>query len=700
MIETIWIVPLLPLLGVLINTFFGRFLPGKTAAWLAAALVGGGAAYTLATIFQQGIGQAFAGQTVPLYNWIAAGRFSVNAALYVDPLSLLMTMIITGVGFLIHMYSIGYMGHDEGIRRYFVYLNLFIFAMLMLVLADNYLLMFLGWEGVGLCSYLLISFWFTDQKNAEAGKKAFIVNRIGDFAVLLGIFLTWTTFGTLAYNDVFAQAAEKAGLVYGGLGVLTIITLLFFVGCTGKSAQIPLFVWLPDAMAGPTPVSALIHAATMVTAGVYLLARSAPLLELAPLTQDVVAWIGVLTAFFAATIALTQNDIKKVLAYSTVSQLGFMFLGVGAGAYVAAIFHLFTHAFFKALLFLGAGAVMHAMEHGLHHVQAHGGHAVADGAVVQAGVPLGSAAVNLSADAINEPQGAPAEAVVHDDGPDHAFDVQDMRNMGGLWGRAPITAWTFLIGALALAGFPLTSGFFSKDEILTLTQHDGRTLLWIIGLVTAFMTAFYTFRQFFMVFMGKPRTEVAGHAAENPLVMTIPLMVLALFALLGGLLFGWPLEHGIIHNWLAYWHDLAAPAEHATAMISIPAALALSSVIAIAGIGLAYFLYGTGTNRAPALGALYRGSLNKWYVDEIYDALIVRPFRWLSLWTARFFDRLVLDGAVNGVASLLGLLNRGLGRLQSGFVRGYALSFVLGLLLLALFLFQRMDFVLKAIPQQ
>ncbi len=526
MIDYVWVIPLLPLLGVLINTFFGRRLPPKTAAWLAAGLVGLGALMSLGIIFEiRGSGEEFFGARVSLYEWMTAGTFSVNFGFFVDQLSALMLMVVTGVGFLIHMYSIGYMEHDEGIRRYFVYLNLFIFAMLMLVLGDNYLVLFLGWEGVGLCSYLLISFWYTDPHNAYAGKKAFIVNRIGDFAVLLAIFLLWTTFGTLSFTEIFPRVAEVEAMTLGGVGVLTVITMLFFVGCTGKSAQIPLFVWLPDAMAGPTPVSALIHAATMVTAGVYLLVRSAPLLELAPLTQDVVAWIGVLTALFAATIALTQTDIKKVLAYSTVSQLGYMFLGVGSGAYVAAVFHLFTHAFFKALLFLGSGSVMHAMEHGLHHVQGHDAHAEGHDA-------------------------HPAEAEAHADEPSHDFDVQDMRNMGGLWGRIPITAWTFLLGGLALAGFPLTSGFFSKDEILTLTQHDGRTLLYVLGLITAFMTAFYTFRQFFMVFWGTPRTEAAKHASESPLVMTIPLMVLAAFALLGGLVFGLPLEAGLFHHWL------------------------------------------------------------------------------------------------------------------------------------------------------
>ncbi|MDQ4076181.1 MAG: NADH-quinone oxidoreductase subunit L [Chloroflexota bacterium] len=688
MIEYVWIIPLLPLLGVIINTFFGRMLPRKTAAWLATGLVGIGAALSLGIIFQiRGLGEEFHGATVTLYQWMAAGDFSVDFAFFVDQLSALMLIVVTGVGFLIHMYSIGYMEHDEDIHRYFVYLNLFIFAMLMLVLGDNYLLLFLGWEGVGLCSYLLISFWYTDPFNAYAGKKAFIVNRIGDFAVLLGIFLVWTTFGTLAFTEVFPLAEEAT------VAVLTGITLLFFIGCTGKSAQIPLFVWLPDAMAGPTPVSALIHAATMVTAGVYLLVRSAPLLEPAGLTQDVVAWIGALTALFAATIALTQMDIKRVLAYSTVSQLGYMFLGVGAGAYVAAIFHLFTHAFFKALLFLGSGSVMHAMEHGLHHVQAHheahsdDEHAHGVVGVYDDDEVEGDALEGVTVYAEPDEE-HPAEAEAHAEMPSHDFDVQDMRNMGGLWNKTPITAWTFLIGGLALAGFPLTSGFFSKDEILTLTQHDGRTILYIIGLITAFMTAFYTFRQFFLVFWGEPRTEAAEHASESPPTMTIPLAVLAFFALLGGLIFGLPLESGIIHDWLE--PPLEAFIEHGEGGISVMASLLISSVVAIAGIGLAYVMYATRQvdpeDVAETAGPLYEGSLNKWYIDEIYDATFVRFYEWLATWSARFFDKLVIDGAVNGVAALFGGFGSLLGRLQSGFVRSYALSIVLGLLVVAVIL--------------
>jgi NADH-quinone oxidoreductase subunit L len=674
MIELVWLVPLLPLLGVIINTFFGNALPRKTVAWMGTGLVGISALLSLGIIADVfGRGPEYHGTTVTFFRWMTAGDFNVNFAFLVDQLSATMLIVVTGVGFLIHMYSVGYMDHDTDIRRYFIYLNLFIFAMLMLVLGDNYLVLFLGWEGVGLCSYLLISFWFRDPINAAAGKKAFIVNRIGDVGMLLGVLLTWSAFGSLTFVEIFPRAETV------GAGVLTVITLLFFVGCAGKSAQLPLFVWLPDAMAGPTPVSALIHAATMVTAGVYLLVRSAALLEPALLTQDVVAWVGLLTALFAATIALTQTDIKRVLAYSTVSQLGFMFLGVGVGAYMAAIFHLVTHAFFKSLLFLGAGSVMHAMEHGLHHVTGHDPHPGDEGGNLALGHPV-------AAD-------HPLEAQSGDPEPSPIFDVQDMRNMGGLWGRIPHTAWTFLIGSLALAGIPGLSGFFSKDEILTLTQHDGRNLLYVLGLITAFMTAFYTFRQFFMVFWGKPRSEAAAHAGESPAVMTIPLWVLGILAAFSGLALGIPPEHGVIHNWLA--PVLEAYEHHAYGGIPIIAALVISGLIAIAGVGLAYLMYGSRAvdpaRAAEAAGPLYRGSLNKWYVDEIYHAIFVRPYNWLASWSANFFDRLVIDGAVNGVGAVMGGFSRLLGRFQSGFVRSYAMSIVLGLLLVAVYLYWAID---------
>lgn len=675
MIEYVWIIPMLPLLGVIINVFYGQLLPRKVSAWVATGLVGIAAALSLAIIFEiLGMGEGFHGETVLLYRWITAGSFSVNIAFFVDQLSALMLMVVTGVGFLIHVYSIGYMEHDEGIRRYFVYLNLFIFAMLMLVLADNYLLLFLGWEGVGLCSFLLISFWYTDPNNAAAGQKAFIVNRIGDFAVLLGMFLTWTTFGTLTFTDVFAQAGIPSE------ATLTTITLLFFIGCTGKSAQIPLYIWLPDAMAGPTPVSALIHAATMVTAGVYLLVRSAPLLDRAPATGELVAVIGVLTAFVAGTIAMTQTDIKKVLAYSTVSQLGYMFLGVGVGAYVAAMFHLFTHAFFKALLFLGSGSVMHAMEHGLHHTEdEYEGHDI-HAASVGTGFSLDKE--------LEEDEGHEADAI-HPHQTD--FDVQDMRNMGGLLSKARVTAITFLCGSVALAGFPLTSGFMSKDEILTLTFNHGHPILWVFGLITAFMTAFYTFRQFFMVFWGEARSEAAEHASESSALMTIPLMVLALFALLGGVAFGLPAEDGIFHQWLEpVLHDFM---HHPDPVISIGLGWAIATVVFALGFGLAYLMYGTRalSPKSFTISPFYRLSLNKWYIDEFYNATFVRFYKWLAKASAIFFDKLLIDGAVNGMATLFVGLSSLLSRLQTGFVRSYAMSIVVGTLLVAIYLFSQVE---------
>ena len=630
MATLVWLILLIPLAGVVANLALAKVLPKRTAGWLATAAVG--VSFVLAVVlFMQVRGvleEEHAFLTEPLYTWVLVDTLYVPIQLLVDQLSLLMVLVVTGVGFLIHVYSNGYMAHDEGIRRYFVYLNLFVFSMLLLVLGANYVLLFTGWELVGLCSYLLISFWYTDPKNAAAGRKAFIVNRIGDFGFALGVFLIWTTFGSLVYTDVFEAAGTAAP------ATLTLITLLLFVGATGKSAQLPLYVWLPDAMAGPTPVSALIHAATMVTAGVYMIARSHALYAAAPTTPLIVATIGALTAIFAASIAITQLDIKKVLAYSTVSQLGYMFLAVGVGAYVAAIFHLFTHAFFKALLFLGSGSVIHSMEHAAHETGEH-------------------------------------------------IDPQDMRHMGGLLKRMPQTGWTFLIGAAALAGLPLTSGFFSKDEILAQTFFGGHTVLYLIGAITAFMTAFYSFRQFFMVFTGEPRSKAAEHAHESPAVMTVPLMILAVFALGAGLVFGLPLENGAIHHWLEpVFHDVLEHHEGGNPMLLI----AISSVIALAGAGLAYAIYVRRAADPEALAArfapLYRLSYNKFYVDELYGALFVRPFFALASFLAFVVDKLVIDGAVNGVATVLRLASEILRRLQMGYARAYALTMALGVLIL------------------
>ena len=468
-----------PLAGFLINGLFGKWLRNteKLSGWIAclAVLV---SLICSVIVFTYVKGGAKLNQT--LYQWIAGESFAFTIGFHVDSLTAVMLLIITGIGFLIHVYSIGYMHGDPGYTRYFAYLNLFVFAMLILVLADNYLMMFVGWEGVGLCSYLLIGFWYEKKSATDAGKKAFIVNRIGDFGFLLGMFTLFAAFGTLDFLPIFQHAESGAfGKVFGA-STLAVATLLLFVGAVGKSAQIPLYVWLPDAMEGPTPVSALIHAATMVTAGVYMVARSSVLFDLAG-TGDVVAWIGVLTAVFAAIMALAANDIKRVLAYSTVSQLGYMFVGVGIGAYASGIFHLMTHAFFKGLMFLTAGSVMHAVSNEL-----------------------------------------------------------DMRKMGGLRSKLPITHITFLIGALAISGFPLLSGFWSKDEILHSAWEKGHPIIYVIGLMTAFLTAFYMFRLIFGTFYGKSRVDSQVHPHESPPVMWVPLAILAIpSALIGLALLSW-----------------------------------------------------------------------------------------------------------------------------------------------------------------
>jgi NADH-quinone oxidoreductase subunit L len=552
-----------------------------------------------------------------------------------------MLLVITGVGFLIHLYSTGYMSHDPDQRRYFTYLNLFVFSMLTLVLGGSFLTLFVGWELVGACSYLLIGFWHKDEANAAAGRKAFVVNRIGDFAFLIGMMLVWTTFGTLSFTEVLPRAAEATGMV------ALAIPLLLLIGATGKSAQVPLYVWLPDAMAGPTPVSALIHAATMVTAGVYMIARVHPIFENAPSVMAVVAVVGAATALIAALIALVQVDIKRVLAYSTVSQLGYMFLALGAGAFSAAVFHLMTHAFFKGLLFLGAGSVMHAMEHGFEHAGAH-------------------------PEALD---GIPPE--------------QDMRHMGGLLKRAPVTGWTFLIGGLALAGlFPL-AGFWSKDEILLETlAHGGAfwTSLYVVGLLTAFLTAFYTGRQLWMVLFGAPRSAGAEQAAESPLNMTIPLIVLAILSIVGGLpvlaALGAPLP-AALEPVLGAHHLEGGPSKLVVALVA--------SATALAGLALAWARYGrqapdTEVMGGAATGAATKALWGKLYVDEAYHTLFVAPFKSLAgiLW--RIVDDQLVDGAVNGVGrSLVGLGQRSR-RWQSGLVRSYGLSILLGAALVAAWL--------------
>jgi len=600
------------------------------------------------------------------WTWMATGTFSVDAAIQLDQLSLLMMMIVTGIGFLIHVFSVGYMRDDAGYPRYFAYLNLFVFFMLVLVMGSSYGLMFVGWEGVGLCSYLLIGFWFSDKEKSDAGKKAFIVNRIGDFGFLVAMFLLFATFGTLDFEPIFVEAET---LAYAG-GLVTAITLFFFLGAAGKSAQIPLYVWLPDAMAGPTPVSALIHAATMVTAGVYLVARSSVLFALSPVASATVAGVGVLTALFAATIALQQYDIKKVLAYSTISQLGYMFVGVGVGAYAAGVFHLMTHAFFKALLFLGSGAVIHAMHHALHHTHSHD-------------------------------------------------DPQDMRNMGGLKAHLPITWITMWIATLAIAGIWPFAGFFSKDEIIWQTAAFGGAasapypllygLFWAVALVAAMLTAFYMTRMMVMTFHGANRTgaEEAKHLHEAPAVMWIPLAVLAVLSVVGGwinvpaairdvpLLGLAPLSGEWLHHWLepvtarAHEVQLAHLGEvgHSAPIGGGEVAWAIiSTVAALAVVVAAFRVVGrqdvrTAAESAPPVGfanVLY----NKYYVDEFYDRVIVQPIVRASKFSWRVIDATIIDGTVNAV----GWVARGVGAVismfQTGSVNTYAFVLTVGVLVI------------------
>jgi NADH-quinone oxidoreductase subunit L len=615
-----WI-PLIPLLGSVINTFAGQGLGRRNAAALACTAVGASFVLALYVFFQLPAAGSFRDT---IYTWIESGSFNVNLALQVDALTAVMLLIVTGIGFLIHVYSLGYMGHDEGVVRFFIYLNLFIFFMLALVMADNLLVLFVGWEGVGLCSYLLIGFWYQDHRNTVAGNKAFIVNRIGDFGFILGIFLLVTELGREGIWTLDFSALQQHVQLLSPAAV-GVITLLLFVGATGKSAQIPLFVWLPDAMAGPTPVSALIHAATMVTAGVYMTARLHFLFDLAPATLALIAWIGAATAFFAATIALTQNDIKKVLAYSTVSQLGYMFLAVGVGAFSAAIFHVFTHAFFKACLFLGSGSVIHALD-----------------------------------------------------------GEQDMRRMGGLKAYLPTTYWTYLVATLAIAGVPLTAGFFSKDLILWQAFNHGALALWGIGLLTAALTAFYMFRQLFMVFHGECRADehIKSHLHESPPVMTLPLVILAI----GSIVTGW--LGAPEYLWGSWWdHFLqpifAAPEHHGAIASEIMLTL-LTLVVVAVGIYVAYVKYGRVGARIDQQPAswLSRLSVNKYYIDELYDFLIVRPFTACARFFARFVDPWVIDGAVSGVAATVRGFSWVWRGLQTGNVQHYLAGFLLGTLAL------------------
>ena len=625
--QLLFISPILfPLLGVVINALLGRRLGEKAVGWLASLLVVASFVVSLMLFAQLGGVPEDARATWGVVNlgipWIQAGALTVPFGFLIDPLSATMMLVVTGVGALIHIYSIGYMRGDPRFSRFFVYMNLFVASMLVLVMADSFLLMFVGWELVGLCSYLLIGFWFSNIKNAEAGRKAFIVNRIGDVAFILGILLTFVTFGALTFAEVFAGVERGGETVQAAVSA---ITLLLFIGATGKSAQIPLHVWLPDAMAGPTPVSALIHAATMVTAGIYMMTRTHVMFEAAPATQSIVALVGALTALVAGYTALTQFDIKRVLAYSTISQLGFMVAAAGLGAYVAGMFHLVTHAFFKALLFLAAGSVIHAMEHDSH------GH--------------------------------------------HPADPQDMRNMGGLRGKLPVTFIVFVIGGLALAGVPPLAGFFSKDEIvLDALQHN--LPVFVLLTISAVFTAFYVGRQLVMVFFGKPRSNLAEHAHESPALMTAPLVVLAVLAALGGAL-NLP-GVGTLGHWLA-----PAAGEFESHPLDVGVA-GLFTVLALGGLGAAWLVYRNAfrtselTDPLTKLGPLYGLSKNAWYIEAIYQAVIVKGFYTLSSFLASVLDLGGIDGIVNGVGRLARGTAGWLRRAQTGFVRSYGLMMLLG----------------------
>ena len=684
-----WI-PVFPLIGFLINgTWYafgqapqgrkkaGAVLPGliATAAIFASFVVS-------LLVFMQLLGLDAEHRIIEqvLFPWMSVGKFHVDLAFRVDALSTLFTLVITGVGTLIHIYSIGYMGHDETPGKFFAYLNLFCFAMLILVLGASLPVLFMGWEGVGLCSYLLIGYWYTDEEKAKAGKKAFVVNRIGDFGFLLGMFLIFSTFGTLDFEALRHLFGHGAGLPDGvSSGVITAICLFLFVGCMGKSAQIPLYVWLPDAMAGPTPVSALIHAATMVTSGIYMVSRMNYFYSLSPTAMNVVACVGAFTAFFAATIAVVQRDIKKVLAYSTVSQLGYMFLGCGVGAFSAGVFHVITHAFFKALLFLGAGSVIHGMH-----------------------------------------------------------EEQDIWKMGGLKSKMPQTFWTFAIGTAAICGVPMLSGFFSKDEILwkAFSSPHGSPWLWLLAAITAVMTAFYMTRLLSLTFFGAPRFKEAhddhsahhghghqhghqhghgshshhghhdhhhahhghsdGHGSnskggisvhESPLVMTGPLMVLAVLSVVGGYM-GWP--HA---SWIEHWlepvvgggHEVASGVSESLEWIL----MGVSVLGALAGIFASLRLYqnlGFVESLARSMKGLHQVLENKWYVDEIYEAVFVRPIQFLSQILWRGFDVGVIDRVVVGFGKISQWTGETVRVIQTGSLQVYALMLLMGLIVTAGFL--------------
>ncbi len=664
MFDNVWLIPLFPLIGFLINGLFGKKIKNE-------AVIGGIGTLMIFLSFLVSCGILMQMIGLPpeqrvfekvVFPWIHSGHFKADMAFLLDPLSCIMIMVVTGVGTLIHLYSIGYMHGEEGFYRFFAYLNLFCMSMLLLVLGSNMLVMFIGWEGVGLCSYLLIGYYFHKKSAGDAAKKAFVMNRVGDFGFLIGLFTLYWWFGSnhniWTVNFMEIKAASHL-LPYGG--VVTVATLCFFVGATGKSAQIPLFTWLPDAMEGPTPVSALIHAATMVTAGVYMIGRMSFVFVKSPETMMVIAVIGAATAIFAATIGTAQNDIKRVLAYSTVSQLGFMFLAMGVGAFSAGIFHLMTHAFFKACLFLGSGSVIHAMHHALHKIHSHD-------------------------------------------------DAQDMRNMGGLRSAMPITFITFLVSTIAIAGIPGFSGFFSKDEILWqafANPYHGNLniVLWGTGAVAACFTAFYMFRLVFMTFFGESRInpKAKSYLHESPLVITIPLMVLGALAVVGGYI-GMPKILGMLPNYFEHWlepvfelateysHKYVSHAAHPSHALEW-GLMGLSVAIALVGITIAFTMYVKNTalpgKFVATFPALHRAVYNKWYVDELYDYLFVNPCKALGQFLWKGFDVVIVDGVVNGVANVVMGFSGIFRYLQSGYIYNYAFSMVLGVVvMLGYFIFK------------
>jgi NADH-quinone oxidoreductase subunit L len=619
----VFLIPLLPLIGFLINGL-GRNYLSKTLV----SIIGSGVlllSFVISLlVFRQVSTPDFTAQVIKYFDFIKAGGLNISFSFMVDQLSVLFLLIITGIGSLIHIYSAAYM-HEEStphFARYFAYLNLFVFSMLLLVLGSNFVVMFIGWEGVGLCSYLLIGYWFGNENYNQAAKKAFVMNRIGDLGFLLAIFWMLSQFGSIAYADVFAKASTAS------VSVVTGITILLFVGAMGKSAQIPLYTWLPDAMAGPTPVSALIHAATMVTAGIYMIARSNALFSLAPISQNLIAIIGISTALLAATIALKQNDIKKVLAYSTVSQLGLMFLALGVGAYTAGVFHVMTHAFFKALLFLGAGSVIHAMHH-----------------------------------------------------------EQDIMNMGGLRKKLPITHITFLIGCLAIAGIPPFSGFFSKDEILA-AAHDRHPAYYALAVLTSLMTAFYMFRLYFLTFSGKFRgtEEQEHHLHESPLAMTLPLILLAVLSIAGGWI-GIPAvfveNKHVLSNFLSPVVPALVP-HHVSHDLELKLmGLVVTLIIVMIIIAYIMFVRKEVTDKTPS--GISKFLANKWYVDECYQAIVVKPIEKLASFFNKVIEGKLIDGLVNGVGKGLQYSSRQIRLVQSGQIGNYVLIMVVSIIFFLIF---------------